>query len=167
MAEQVKNVEKARELLDKIPYVKDFHSDDKDTLSKICFFREYDSEEIIIEQESPNQELFFLIRGTVDIKLKGKHIVSLRGGGRIFGEMSFVNHSFTSASVSAQNEVVMMVFKIPGILMLENEKYARLKIDFYRSIAEMLAQKLKDTTDMAGHYKARLEHKDEDLETKD
>lgn len=164
MSEQIKHIEKARELLDKIPYVKDFHSDDKDTLSKICFFREYQKDEVIIQEEAPNQELFFLIRGTVDIKIKNKHIISLKGGGRIFGEMSFVNHAYTAASVISQNEATMMVFKIPGILMLESDKYARLKIDFYRSIAEMLAQKLKATTDLASQYKSQLSIEEEDTD---
>lgn len=161
--QQIRNVDKARELIDKIPYLKDFRNQDKKNLAAISFFREYNAGDIIIEEQSPNQELYFLIRGLVDVKVDGKQIVSLRGGGRIFGEMSFMNHSFTSASVVASTDAVMLCFKIPGLLSLDTEKHAQLKIDLYRSIAEMLAQKLMDTTEMAKSYKKLAQEQNEDL----
>jgi CRP-like cAMP-binding protein len=163
MSNQIKDVNKARELIDKIPYLKDYDRKDKDTLASLSFFREYSQGEVIIEQDAPNQELFFLIRGKVDILVQGNHVVSLRGGGRIFGEMSFVNHSFTSASVVANTDLVMMVYKIPGLLSLSVEKHASLKVNLYKSIAEMLAQKLKDTTDLAQSYKKLADRASEDL----
>ena len=163
MGKQIKDKNKARELIDKIPYLKDFESKDKDTLAGLSFFREYSEGDFVIEQDTPNLELYFLVRGKVDVLLDGHHIVSLRGGGRIFGEMSFMNHSFTSASVKASTDIVMLVFKIAGILSLKNDDHARLKIDFYKSIAEMLAQKLVDTTLLAQSYKTLAAQKSEDL----
>jgi len=94
MGTQFRDRDKQAELIDKIPYLKDFHNEDKNTLAGLAYFIEYEVGEVIIEENSVNQELFFLIRGKVEILKGGEHIVDLRGGGRLFGEMSYMNHSF-------------------------------------------------------------------------
>lgn len=149
MPTQFKDINKQSELIDKIPYLKDFHKEDKATLSRMAYFMEYEEGEIIIEQNSVNQELYFLIRGKVEVIKDGEHIVDLRGGGRLFGEMSYMNHSFTTATVRAKTNLVMMCFRIPGLLALELDKYARLQVSLYKAIAEILCEKLVATTELA------------------
>jgi CRP-like cAMP-binding protein len=107
----------------------------------------YDSNETIIEEASINLTLYFLIRGSVDIFIGKDKLASFRGGGRIFGEMSFVNHTTTSASVIANTEVVMLEIQIDEINKLD-ESHERLKKELYRSVAEILSQKLMATNDV-------------------
>ena len=155
MGTQFRDRDKQAELIDKIPYLKDFHKDDKNTLAGLAYFIEYEKDEVIIEEDTVNQELFFLIRGQVEILKGDEHIVDLRGGGRLFGEMSYMNHSFTSATVKSKTEAVMLCFKIPGLLGLSMDKYARLQVSLYKAIAEILAQKLVTTTELAKSYHAQ------------
>jgi CRP-like cAMP-binding protein len=61
--------------------------------------------------------------------------------------MSFVNHTTTSASVIANTEVVMLEIQIDEINKLD-ESHERLKKELYRSVAEILSQKLMATNDV-------------------
>jgi signal-transduction protein with cAMP-binding, CBS, and nucleotidyltransferase domain len=156
MAKEIRNLAKQTELINKIPYLKEFHSEDKETLSNLAYFIEFAPQEEIIAESSINTVLYFLIKGKVDI-LKGDNlIINLRGGGRLFGEMSFMNHSLTTASVKANDEVVMLCFNISDLHKLDLNQYARLQISLYKSIAEILVQKLMATTDIAKSFSSQV-----------
>ena len=155
MATEFRDRDKQAELINKIPYLKDFHDDDKNTLAGLSYFVEFEEGEIVIEENTVNQQLYFLIRGQV-VVLKGEeHIVDLRGGGRLFGEMSYMNHSFTTATVKAKTQIVMLCFKIPALLGLSLDRYARLQISLYKAIAEIIAQKLITTTELTKSFQAK------------
>lgn len=155
MATEFRDRDKQAELIDKIPYLKDFHPDDKNLLAGLSYFIEYEEGETVIEENTVNQQLFFLIRGKVEVLKGEEHIVDLRGGGRLFGEMSYMNHSFTTATVKAKTQIVMLCFRIPALLGLGLDKYARLQVSLYKSIAEILAQKLITTTELAKSFQAQ------------
>ena len=150
--EEFTDYKKQFELIGKIPYLKNLQFEDRKTLGHHSFLRSYSPNEKIIEQNEINLTLYFLIRGSVDIFIDNKRITSIRGGGKIFGEMSFVNHTSASADVVASSEVVMMCMKIPDLLSLNTNDYLRLQRDLYQSIAEILAQKLLKTNELAQLY---------------
>lgn len=140
--------QKQLEIIGKIPYLKGYCFEDKNTLSKMCKFEIYDPGETIIEENAINLTLYFLIRGRVDVFIENEKLTNFRGGGRLFGEMSFVNHTTTSAAIIANTETVMLEFKIDEINKLD-ESHDRLQKELYRSVAEILAQKLVATNEIA------------------
>ena len=134
--------------------------EDKKKLAQISKFVTYEAGETIIEQDSINLTLYFLIKGRVDVNIEGEKLTSFRGGGRLFGEMSFVNHTTTSAQVVSSTKVIMLEVKIDEINKLD-ESHDRLLKELYRSVGEILAQKLVATNEMA---KALMHKNDTDSE---
>ena len=141
--------EKKLELINKIGFFTRFDDSDKITISDLASFKQYQPNENLIQQNSNNTQLFFIINGTVDIVIDGKTVVSLAGGGHVFGEMSFVHESPASASVVANTKVVAMIFDTTKINLMVEPIYYKLRMDIYRSCAEILAQRLIHTNSIA------------------
>ena len=156
------NEKKQLEIIGKIPYLQGYAYEDRKTLSKISQFVTYEPGETIIEQNSVNLTLYFLIKGRVDVLIDNQKLTTFRGGGRLFGEMSFVNHTTTSATIIANTETVMLEVKIDEINKLD-ATHDRLLKELYRSVGEILAQKLVATNEMAKALMHKEEIECEDL----
>ncbi len=152
MSEDIRNQTKQLDIIGKIPYLKAYPFADRKALASISVFRTYSPGEKVIKEGELNLSLYFLIRGKVDIVVDNKKICSFRGGGRLFGEMSFVNHSLASASVIANTDVVMLALSIQAIMSLDENEHCRLQKNLFRSVGEILAQKLMATNELAKAY---------------
>lgn len=152
------SLEKKLDLIDKIGFFARFTPQDRVTMANMASFRGFGPGQKLIEQNSTNSHLYFVINGNVDIVIDGEVLVSLYGGGHVFGEMSFVDFHPSSASVVARTKVVTMVFNTSEInLMIEPEHY-RLRMEIYRSCAEILSRRLSHTNGIAKSHV----HKDAD-----
>jgi len=145
---------KQLEIIGKIPYLKNFCYEDRKKLAEISYFNSYAPGETIIEQGQLNLTLFFLIRGKVDIMIDKKYILSFTGGGQILGEMSLLSHSLATATVKSNSEVVMMGINISDITKLTGEEHYRLQMEVYKSVSEVLANKLINTNAMTKAFLA-------------
>ena len=145
-------IDKKLELINKIDFFSRFDESDKVTMANMATFEKYLPTEKLIEQDSSNSSLFFIINGNVDIVIDDKTVVSLSGGGHVFGEMSFVDYSPTSASVVANTKVVAMLFNTSKINLMIEPIYYKLRMDIYRSCAEILARRLIHTNSIAKAY---------------
>ena len=145
-------LEKKLELINKIDFFSRFDESDKGTMANMATFEKYLPTEKLIKQDSSNSSLFFIINGNVDIVIDDKTVVSLSGGGHVFGEMSFVDYSPTSASVVANTKVVAMLFNTNKINLMIEPIHFKLRMDIYRSCAEILARRLIHTNSIAKAY---------------
>lgn len=136
-------------IIGKIPYFESYNYEDRKVLANIASFRQYAPNEIVIGQGEINLTLYYLVRGIVDVVIDGKTIRRFKGGGQLFGEMSIVNHTMTSATVKANTDVVFLCLGVQDILQLDEDQHCRLHRNLYRSVAEILAQKLSATNDIA------------------
>lgn len=135
--------EKKLELINKIKFFHRFHEEDKITMADMAIFETYQPGQAMIEQGGFNAFLFFVINGSVDIDIDGKLITNLAGGGHLFGDMSFVYQQPASASVIAKTKVTAMMFDTKKINDLK--EHYRMKMEIYRSCAEILAERLIKT----------------------
>ncbi len=142
-------LEKKLELINKIGFFARFDETDKVTMANIATFEKYQPNEKLIQQNTTNSHLSFIINGNVDIVIDEKVVVSLCGGGHVFGEMSFVDYSPASASVVANTKVVAMLFDTNTINLMIEPIYYKLRMDIYRSCAEILARRLIHTNSIA------------------
>lgn len=142
-------LEKKLELINKIDFFGRFDETDKVTMANLATFEKYQVGDKLIKQSTSNGHLFFIINGTVDIVIDNKIVVSLAGGGHVFGEMSFVDYSPTSASVVANGKVVAMLFDTGKINLMIEPAYYKLRMEIYRSCAEILARRLIHTNSIA------------------
>ena len=145
-------LEKKLELIGKINFFKSFDEADKVTMANMARFEKFEPGSKLIEQNLNNTNLYFIINGEVDIVINGDLVVTLYGGGHVFGEMGFVRHTLASASVVAKNKEVDMIFDTNEINLMTEPIYYKLRMDIYRSCAEILAKRLIDTNSIAANY---------------
>lgn len=145
-------LQKKLELISKIGFFARFDEADKVTMANMATFEQYHPNEKLIEQKTSNSHLRFIINGNVDIVIDGEIVLSLSGGGHVFGEMSFVDYSPASATVVASTKVVAMLFNTNTINLMIEPVYYKLRMDIYRSCAEILARRLIHTNSIAKGY---------------
>jgi CRP/FNR family transcriptional regulator, cyclic AMP receptor protein len=143
---------KTIELIHKISFFDGFNPEDLKELAKLASFQKYQAQENIIEQGSLALHLMFTINGQIDVLVDDVTVVTLKGGGHLFGEMSFVLHSLASATVKAKTDCVVMQFDYDLLNSLNEPIYYRLRLDLYRSCAEVMAKKLQATNAIAKSY---------------
>ena len=139
------SLEKKLELINKIKFFSRMDEEDKTTMANLADFRQFNPGESLILEGSQTSDLFFIINGTVDIFVKEKFIVELAGGGHVFGEISFVFQKPASASVVANTKVTAMIVDTDKFTTMVEPIYYKLKMEIYRSCAEILAKRLVDT----------------------
>lgn len=143
------SLDKKLELINKIGFFSRFDEADKLTMAGLATFQKFAPSEKLIRQNRNNSHLFFIINGNVDIIIDNNVIVQVFGGGHVFGEMSFVDSRPSSASVVANTTVVAMAFDTGQINQMIEPVYYKLRMDIYRSCAEVLARRLFHTNQIA------------------
>jgi CRP-like cAMP-binding protein len=144
------------ELIEKIPFFTNAHSEDKDLLADLAYFKAFEAGDFIIEQGSITLTLFFLINGKVSVHIDDKFVINFRGGGQPFGEMSFVNNDLASATIKAESKATMMCFDVDKINSLNDPLHYRMRMNIYHACAEILAKKLNATNAIAKSYMEKL-----------
>ncbi len=96
--------------------------------------------------------LYFLIRGKVDVTVNNEFVISFKGIGHIFGEMSFVANALSSAAVAANSDIVMMAIDFDKVNELNEPIHYRMRMNLYKSCAEILTKKLVSTNAIAQSY---------------
>lgn len=144
--------EKRLELINKIKFFSRFNDEDKRTMAELATFKAFEANAFLIEQNTLNNELFFIINGSVDIVVNGQKVVNLAGGGHVLGEMSFVNFAPASASAVANTKLTAMIFDTEKINQMDDPRYFRLRMEIYHSCAEILSKRLIHTNSIAASY---------------
>jgi len=112
--------------------------------------RVYDPGDDILTEGQENDQVFFLIRGTVQIYSGGEYILELKRQGDIFGEMSVISSKPASATVAAKTRVQVFTLRGRNIGKYTDIDVERINHILYRLFAAVLTDKLALTT-----YKAR------------
>jgi len=126
-------------------------------LSGLCHYERRRQGEVLIEEGGLGQALFVIQSGHVKVlKGEGKQAEELAvlGPSELFGEMSLIEDSLTSASVVADTDVELLVIRRLDFekLLSENESLA-LKV--YKSFCRTLSERLRRTSTELGHSLAQ------------
>ncbi len=108
----------------------------------------HDPEDRILGEGEQCRSLFLVEEGVVRVErehLGFRYEVARLGEGQLFGEMSFVEAHPTSASVVAETPVTLVRFDAEDIEPLLEQDPA-LGERFYKSLAAILSQRLRETT---------------------
>lgn len=114
-------------------------------LRSIARNRKFKTREALIAIHAPVKALYVVTEGTVAVEVVRGMPVARLIAGDICGEMAFLEHSTASASVIAETEThadVLDVGEVEKIFAL----YPHLQARFYKSLALLLAQRLRATT---------------------
>ena len=107
--------------------------------------RTYKAEEIIISEGVYDSYLYIVVYGEVKIIKDGNEITRLNEPGDAFGELAIIDGNTRSATVIASITTLCLASDVSFIdRMPADEKYKCYSV-FYRLIAEILTQRLRET----------------------
>ncbi len=133
--------------LKKIPAMECFSEQDLETFMRFSEVRTYTENELIIEENSLDDRVFYLITGKAKVMKNGRELIILRRTGDVFGEIGVVTGIARSASVFASGPTTCLIVRTSQIDNLDEENRLTFKYILYRGFAEILANRLKKTTE--------------------
>ncbi|MCD6584176.1 MAG: Crp/Fnr family transcriptional regulator [Desulfobacteraceae bacterium] len=142
--------------LKKIPSLECFNEQDLKTFMRFSEVRTYKENESIIEEDSLDDRVFYLIAGKAKVMKNGRELIILRRTGDVFGEIGVVTGIARSASVYAASPTTCLVVRTAQIDTLDEENRLTFKYVLYRGFAEILANRLKKTTEELMDAKAEI-----------
>ena len=146
-------VEKIRNL----PIFKPYENERLKDLLRLSKIRQYEPDETIIKEGSDEIWIYFMISGRVRIEKQGKIIDTLRRSGDIFGELGFLAQGPRSASVKALVETVCLAVDVSYLLKMKEEGHDSFHAAIYKMFSEILASRLRETTDKYLKVKQELD----------
>jgi len=133
--------------LKKIPSLECFNEQDLKTFMRFSEVRTYKENESIIEEDSLDDRVFYLITGKAKVMKNGRELIILRRTGDVFGEIGVVTGIARSASVYAIGPTTCLIVRTSQIDTLDEKNRLTFKYVLYRGFAEILANRLKKTTE--------------------
>jgi len=143
--------------LKQVPMLKSFEEKDLQKLLQLSEIKEYKKGELIFEQGSYDGCIYYLVYGKADIVKNGNPVAYLQRTGDIFGEMGVLDGSVRSASVYAADDCMCLVIKIADIDEFSVQNQFEFRYRIYRGFAEVLANRLRVTTEELVRTKEELE----------
>ena len=134
-------------LLRKIPTLECFSEEDLKEFLKFSEVKTYAEKEVIIEENSKDDRVFYLISGKAKVIKNGKELIILRRTGDVFGEIGVVTGVARSATVIADSPTMCVSIRLSEIEKLDEKNRLTFKYMIFRGFAEILANRLKKTTD--------------------
>ncbi|WP_306602818.1 cyclic nucleotide-binding domain-containing protein [Azonexus sp.] len=118
---------------------------------------------VLIREGEKIDRMFILIDGHMDVSVAGLGIVANLGSGEILGEMSFVDSSPTSATVTARGEVKLL--ELPKrALEAHFAEDPGFGMRFFRALTVFLADRMRSTIKRMGYGKVGDLNADEMME---
>lgn len=140
------NIENIERLLS-IPVLKQFSTQVLGSLLNLSKIRQYEDEEVILEEGNKDPWIYFIISGKVKIVKNNEVLTLLERRGDIFGEMGLLGHTEKTASAYSVGHTVCLTTDSSHIEQLsKDDKLAFLYI-LYRVLAEVVTDRLKKTSD--------------------
>lgn len=136
------------------PFFKSFPAESLAAFSQMVKVQSYESGEVILIQGKPNQALYFLRHGHLDILVDGELVSSLETPGEILGEMSVINRSVAMATVRALDVVTVFVVQEAHFKDLPEETQQTFKGLMNQVLTQVLVLRLDRTNDRAKRFEA-------------
>ena len=155
LKENIENIQK----LMSIPALKNFETKNLGRLLRLSKIRQYENDEVIIQEGDNDPWLYFLLSGKIRVSKEGVEICQIDKRGELFGEMRVIDHLSRSASVHAVGSTVCLAVDTSAKDRLSSEDGRDERLDFllllYRIFAEFMSMRLRLTNEIL--IKARSE----------
>ena len=131
----------------RIPALASFDEVQFKELLQLSHIKEYKSGELIFEEGSYTSLIYYLISGKAKIVKNDKILAVLNRIGDIFGEIAPIEGTARSASVYAVDNTTCLEFDISNFDKAVGDDKYTFRYIMYRGFAEVLANRLKKTTE--------------------
>ncbi len=145
------------EKIKNLPIFKPYGDKKLKDLLRLSKIRQYESKETIIAEGTDEKWIYFMISGCVQIEKAGKYVDKLKRCGDIFGELGFLDEGPRSATVKALENTVCLATDISYLLEMKEEGHDSFHAAIYKMFSEILAHRLRETTDRYLKVKQELD----------
>ncbi len=146
-ADKIKDSIDILEKIKTLPALESFDEKDLKELLKISKIVRYEPDELIVDESSYDGWIYYLISGRVRIVKKGHELALLRRTGDVFGEVGSMGSGELSVSVFAMDVSTCLKIDISTVDGLPNENRFVFRYVIFRGFAEVLAKRLRITTE--------------------
>ena len=157
ISEKLNNSVDLIEKIKTMPALESFDDNDLKELLRISKIVRYAPKELIVDESSYDGWIYYLISGRVRIVKSGNELAVLRRTGDVFGEVGGMGSGDLSVSVYALEEATCLKIDISSVDGLPNENRWVFRYVIYRGLAEVLAKRLRITTEKFLSAKEELE----------
>lgn len=133
--------------LRKIPFLNAFEEHQLKDILSVSRIVAYDTNETIIPEGTIGEHFYVLLGGKVRIVKNNSQIATLCRAGDLFGELSALGNDFRTASVIAMDTTWCLELKPSALQTLPSPERDACYTLIYRFIAQVVAARLKKTTD--------------------
>lgn len=151
----LKDNDKLLKDLRKIPIFGPFTEDELKILLNMSKIIHYKDGERILKEETIDSLIYFLVYGKVQIMTKGKQVLVMEKRGEILGEMGVVTGARRSASAFAKGPTVCIATDVNYVDKIQGYDKLAFGYVLYRVFSEILAERLRKTTQELMKYKGR------------
>ncbi len=109
--------------------------------------KEYKPGDLIVEDGKYDTHVYYLISGKVEAVKQGVPLMTIQERGSVFGEMAGIDGASRSASVYAIDHAMCISLDLAVIDQLDVSDQLELKFRIYKKISEVLAIRLRHSTD--------------------
>jgi len=140
-----------------LPALESFDEEDLKELLRVSKIVRYDPGELIVDEASYDGWIYYLIHGKVRIAKKGTELASLQRTGDVFGEVGSIGSGELSVSVFAQENTTCLKIDISHVDGLSSENRYVFRYAIFRGFAEVMAKRLRITTEKYLQTKEEIE----------
>ncbi len=154
-----------KSLIEKFKDLPLFNSLETKFLEQILEFsriRKFEKGETITAEGVIDSCVYIIITGHVTISKKEELLTSLKMAGDTFGELALVDGKPRSATVQAKTDTVCLAVDASFINKVKPAQQQAFYAVIYRLFAEILAQRLRDTSEELANAKKELERLKDD-----
>lgn len=130
-----------------LPALESFDEKDLKELLRISKIVRYEPGELIVDEANYDGWIYYLISGRVRIAKAGNDLAVLQRTGDVFGEVGNMGNGALSVSVYALDEATCLKIDISTVDGLPNENRYVFRYVIFRGFAEVLAKRLRITTE--------------------
>ena len=148
------------QILSKVPAFSGLSPRELKEVASIVHKREYRLGEPVFSQGDPGLGMYIIQEGEISITLSGKdneeRELAILSDGDFFGELALLDESPRSANARCKTECVLIGFFRPDLFELIEKKH-QLGIKIIFKLAEIVAQRLRNTDKELSKVKSQLE----------
>ena len=133
------------------PIYRDFEPQDIDVLSQICEEEKHGDKDVIFKAGGPGSAMYIIKSGTVKIWIeteKRRKLIALLSDGEFFGEMSLIDNSPRSATVTAEGDTELVKLSLEGFARLKSE-FSSTGFKVVGVLLKFMAARIRRTTKKA------------------
>jgi CRP/FNR family transcriptional regulator, cyclic AMP receptor protein len=159
-SERVIHKGSTEEVLSKVPAFANLTARELKEVAAIVHKREYRTGEPVFYQGDPGLGMYIIQEGEVSISISGKdgegRELAVLNEGDFFGELSLIDESSRSADAVCKTDCLLIGFFRPDLFELI-EKHSTLGNKIVLKLAEIVAQRLRQTDKELSKLKSQLE----------